>query len=289
MTVPVRPASTVVLLRDGIDGLEVFLVRRHDAVAFMGGAHVFPGGRVEASDRDEHWLAAADWMTGATAALRDVDTADAVGFHVAAVREAFEEAGVLLAREPDGAMVTSASEGLATLMAQREALGAGTVRLLDLIQAQGWRLAADWLVYFAHWVTPPIETRRFDTRFFLAALPIGQVPMHDRREVTDGVWARPADAISRCLDGTIALPPPTWTTLRWLEAFHDVTSALAWARHKRVPRIEPGFIQRGETRIVTLPGDATMPVVEGFEARETRFLLAGGRWTPVSDGTEETR
>ena len=142
-------------------------------------------------------------------------------------------------------MVTSASEGLATLMARREALSAGTVRLLDLIRAQGWRLAADRLVYFAHWVTPPIETRRFDTRFFLAALPIGQVPMHDRREVTDGMWARPADAISRCLDGTLALPPPTWTTLRWLEAFRDVGAALEWARSEPIQRIQPLMVEDG--------------------------------------------
>jgi 8-oxo-dGTP pyrophosphatase MutT (NUDIX family) len=281
MTVPVSPASTVVLLRDGRDGLEVFLVRRHDAIAFMGGAHVFPGGRLEEPDCDDRWLAIADGVDLATGAMSDVGAATAVGFHVAAVRETFEEAGVLLAREPGGHMVTLASTDPAAILAQRRALSAGTIRLIELFQARGWRLPADALAYFAHWVTPAIETRRFDTRFFLARVPTGQEPVHDAGETTDGVWMRPVDAISHCLNGGIALPPPTWTTLRWLEALPDVVAALAWAGRKPVPRIEPGFIQRGETRIVTLPGDVTMPAVEGFEASETRFLLAGGKWTPV--------
>ena len=276
-----KPASTVVLLRDEDHGIEVFLVRRHDAVAFMGGAYVFPGGRVEDADSDERWLAIMDGITLATDAMSDVTSSAALAFHVAAVRETFEEAGVLLARDPDGRMVSLTTREKAELLRERQAVAAGRTRLVDLVASRHWRLAADAIVYFAHWVTPAIEARRFDTRFFLAAVPPDQVPAHDAEETTDGTWLRPSDAIARCRDGTLALPPPTWTTLRWLEPFSDVASALAWGRQKHVPRIEPGFIQHDDTRIVTLPGDVSMPDVEGFEAKETRFLLSGGRWTPI--------
>lgn len=281
MTAAPKPASTVVLLRDGGNGLEVFLVRRHDAIAFMGGAHVFPGGRVDEADSDERWLAIVDGVDGATARITDVSSSAALAFYVAAVRETFEEAGVLMAREADGPMVSLATWDQTGLLGERLAIATRKASLLDLIVSQHWRLAADALVYFAHWVTPAIETRRFDTRFFLAAVPPGQVPAHDAAETTDGVWLRPADAIARCRDGTLALPPPTWTTLRWLEPSADVASALAWGRQQLIPRIEPGFIQQGDTRIVTLPGDVTMPNVDGFETKETRFLLTGGGWKPV--------
>ena len=281
MSEDVRPASTVVLLRQGAGGPEVFLVRRHRAIAFMGGAYVFPGGRVEEADADDAWSTVADGLAAALGRMPAEEPRVALAFHVAAARETFEEAGVLLARGADAALVSPDATDAATLAQQRHAVTAGSLSLLDVLTTHRWRLALDALVYFAHWVTPPIETRRFDTRFFLAAAPSDQVPTHDAGETTDSVWLRPSDALARCLDGGIALPPPTWTTLRWLESFRDVGAALAWAGQKRVPRIEPGFIQDGATRIVTLPGDRTMPRVDGFDAPETRFRLAGGRWTPV--------
>jgi 8-oxo-dGTP pyrophosphatase MutT (NUDIX family) len=283
VTEPVRAAATVVLLRPGLEGPEVFLVRRHQAIAFMGGAYVFPGGRVEESDRDAAWLSVSDGLTGAAARMPDEDVSVALALHVAAARETFEEAGVLLARAADGAFASLMSEDAAEFAKERRAVSTGRRRLIDLLVSHHWRLAVDALAYFAHWVTPPIETRRFDTRFFLAALPAGQEPTHDMGETVDGVWLRPRDAVARCLDRTIALPPPTWTTLRWLEAFSDIEAAVTWARHKLVPRIEPGFIHDNETRIVTLPGDPTLPAVEGFDARETRFLLTEGRWTPIDE------
>ena len=279
MSIAIRPASTVVLLRDGADGLETFLVRRHDAIAFMGGAHVFPGGRVDDSDADAGYLELADAANDALVRLTDQDSRTAVAFHVAAVREVFEEAGILLARDRTGQFVSFASDF--ELHPLRLAVANGDLRLLDILRSHQWRLALDALAYVAHWVTPAIETRRFDTRFFLAAAPIQQVAAHDAGETTDGFWVRPGDAIDLCLHGDIALPPPTWTTLRWLEPWRDVNAALSWARQKIVPRIEPGFVTQGETRIITLPGDPTMPRVAGFEAKETRFLLSAGRWTPV--------
>src|SRR5205085_10824844 len=125
-------------------------------------------------------------------------------------RETFEEAGVLLAREAERGMVTLTPDDSAELVAERRALATGATRLLELFHRRRWRLAADALTYFAHWVTPEVETRRFDTRFFLAVMPPGQVPVFDAGETTDGSWLRPAEAIARCREGALALPPPTW-------------------------------------------------------------------------------
>jgi 8-oxo-dGTP pyrophosphatase MutT (NUDIX family) len=280
VTAVLRPASTVVLLRQEVSGLEVFLVRRHQALAFMGGAHVFPGGSVEESDSDSAWLGIVDGFASAHDRMIG-NTRDTLGFHVAAARETFEEAGVLLARR-DGQWIPFAQSAETQIGAWRQAIGGGTLRLVDLLQSQRWRLAIDALVYFAHWVTPGVEVKRFDTRFFLAALPPGQNSSHDAGETTAGVWLRPAQALASARSGAIALPPPTWTTLRWLEPFQDVDAALEWGRHKAVPRVEPDFIQHQNTRIVLLPGDEAMPALPGFEASETRFLLEDGRWTPIS-------
>jgi 8-oxo-dGTP pyrophosphatase MutT (NUDIX family) len=277
-TIPL-PASTVVLLRQHENLLEVFMVRRHEGIPFMGGAHVFPGGRVEPGDSDRHCLSMVDGIEAITSRITDVDPMLALGFCVAAVRETFEEAGILLARDTSGQYVTSMDfTGVTTDVTARDG---DNQHFIDVLRRHNWRIALDALEYFAHWVTPAIESRRFDTRFFVAAAPREQVAAHDRRETTAGVWIRPADALAQCRRGDIGLPPPTWTTLRWLEEFESVAETLEWARRNPVPRIEPGFIQRGEARLVLLPGDDEMPSVEGFEARETRFLLSEGRWIPV--------
>jgi 8-oxo-dGTP pyrophosphatase MutT (NUDIX family) len=275
-----RPASTVVLLRQ-TPSLEVFLVRRHDNIAFMGGAHVFPGGRVDESDHAGDAERFCDGIDAATARMHDLSPDVAVAHHVAAIRELFEEAGVLLARR-DGAVIAIDADNSARFLMYRQQLAAGGISLNEIVSREGLRLALDELAYFAHWVTPEIETRRFDTRFFAAAAPVNQEAAHDQGETTHGEWLRPADAIARCLRGEIALPPPTWTTLRELERFAGMEEAMAWARTRDVPRVQPGFIQDGTRRMVLLPGDDQCPRVTGFSARETRFILENGRWHPVN-------
>lgn len=258
---PARPAATVVLVRPSARRFEVFLVRRHDNVAFMGGAHVFPGGRVDPADHS---------------------MGEALAYQLAAIRELFEEAGVLLARDVDGGFVRMTGAAADRFAGYRKALAAGQITLPAVLQQERLQPYTDALAMFAHWVTPAVETRRFDTRFFLAVAPPGQEAAHDDGETTDGIWLDPLDAIDRALSGDIALPPPTWTTLRSLSTLADVDAAWTWATSRTVPRIEPGFLVRDDgTRLVLLPGDPLMPAVPGFEPQETRFVLADGRWRPV--------
>jgi 8-oxo-dGTP pyrophosphatase MutT (NUDIX family) len=268
-TPPARLASTVVLIRPSKTRFDVFLVRRHDNVAFMGGAHVFPGGRVDDADRFDHAERLCDGVGEAVARMPDLDPADAIGHHVAAVRELFEEAGVLLARPGDAHRLGS----------HRGELAAGTLTLRELAEREGLRLALDELAVFAHWVTPEVEIKRFDTRFFVARVPEGQEPAHDNAETTHSEWMDPAEAVARCRRDDIALPPPTWTTLRTLEAFSSADEVMQWARQHRVVRIQPGFYKDDTVTMLTLPGDPTFPAIEGFEMpEETRFILTDGRW-----------
>jgi 8-oxo-dGTP pyrophosphatase MutT (NUDIX family) len=277
-----QPASTVVLVRPSPGGFEVFLVRRSDAIAFMGGAHVFPGGRIDPLDR----LAdAGRWCDGVEHALSSMPTAgqrEAVAFHVAAVRELFEEAGVLLARQ-EGASTIVATHGDARSRFDqyRVHLIGGEITLLDVAAREHLRLALDTLTPFANWVTPEIEARRFDTFFFLAVAPPAQDASHHDHEASGGIWITPAAATDRCLSGDLALPPPTWTTLRGLAQFSEVKEAWRWASSRQVPRVEPRVNELPDgTREILLPGDARYPPIPGFSPRETRFLLRDGRWIP---------
>jgi 8-oxo-dGTP pyrophosphatase MutT (NUDIX family) len=249
-------------------------------VAVLAGAHVFPGGQLALADSAGDVAALCDGVGQMRERMDGVLEDDARAFRVAAARELYEEAGILLARNRDGKPVGERKGDIAALDKGRDALAAGRP-FAALLGAERWRLALDWLTLFAHWVTPDIEPRRFDAYFFLAVEPEAQDASHCGRETSLGVWIRPADAVARCLAGEIALAPPTWTTLRQLEPFGSVDEAVTWARSTTVPRIQPAFGFEGTTRIVMLPGDPHVPAVPGFEARETRFALENGRWRPV--------
>jgi 8-oxo-dGTP pyrophosphatase MutT (NUDIX family) len=275
-----RPASTVVLLRPAAP-LEVLLLRRSDSIAFMGGAHVFPGGRVDDAD---HVGPSGDFVDGAKAVIArmgDVAAREVIAHHLAAVRELFEEAGVLLARR-NGVIVTLDDDTSGRFVMHRRNLLAGKTSLPEIVRTEGLRVALDDLTYFAHWVTPDIEIKRFDTRFFIARAPEGQTPVHDEGETTHSEWVDPREAIERSRREEIALPPPTWTTLSTLARFTTIDEVVRWAEQKPIPRVQPGFLKRGDETLLLYPGDPLYPAIDGFETPgETRFALKNRRWQPV--------
>ena len=216
---PTRPAATVVLLREEDAGLEALLLRRHRRSGFAADAWVFPGGVVDKADRDPE---VADRLDGPTVAewaarLGCEDPAEAQGYVVAAIREAFEETGILLAH-PDPTGPTQLHDGESLAVARRALLN-DVVSLRDVAVGNGLRLAGGALVYVAHWITPEPEPRRYDTRFFAALAPEGALcEVHDE-EMTDYAWLRPADAVERFRTGQMKLLPPTVRTLEQLAPF----------------------------------------------------------------------
>src|SRR5262245_33707162 len=262
------------------------MVRRHGGTGCMGGAHVFPGGRVEPADRDaavvdETWC---DGIAHATAQLPAMPEVEAVAYHVAAARELFEEAGVLLARHAGGAFVSLAGPvDRARFRQYRIDVHKGAVTLRDVVVREQLRLALDTLIHFAHWVTPPSDTRRFDTRFFATRVPPHQTPAHDETETTHSTWVTAAAAIAKATANEIVLPPPTWTTLREIEARTSVDDALEWARRRQVVRREPVLIEEEARRLLVMPGDPQHPDRPAEPpVSETRFVWTDGRWRPTN-------
>ena len=144
-------------------------------------------------------------------------------------------------------------------------------------------ITIDDLHPYAHWVTPEIETRRFDTRFFLARMPAGQTAKHDEGETTALEWLSPREAIARFEQRQLLLPPPTWTTIRQLAPRSSIADVFAWAATRTIVRVMPGFLKNGDEVMLTLPGDPLFPTIPGWEVpEETRFVLeAGARWQPL--------
>ncbi len=232
------------------------MLRRNVRTESAGGAHVFPGGAVDPQDAD-----AVAWCDG----LDDVRASAALGlesgglaYWVAAVRECFEEAGLLFARSrPAGPLLGHDDAELsARLAAHRQALNAHQRALCDVCAAEGIVLALDRVHYFAHWITPKEAPRRYDTRFFVAAAPEGQTPAHDAGEMVADDWMRPADALEAHRAGKIVLILPTIRNLQALERFATVAEALdAAARLEDVPTIEPRVAMGEEGMTLLLPGD----------------------------------
>ncbi len=252
--VPLRPAATVMLVRDGDGGgVEVFMVRRAAASAFAGGLYVFPGGRVDEADGASE---VANFVGGLDDSAASATLGIATGglaYWVAAIRECFEEAGLLLARvNGDGAVP-------ATSAAERSAVHDGELSMLELCRRHDVLLDAGALRYISHWVTPVGETsRRFDTRFFLAAAPDGQDGRHDDAELDDSRWVVPVEALAAADRGELVLMHPTAANLRFIAGCATVAEALALADAAGAPpRIEPRIRRGPDGRIVgiALPDD----------------------------------
>jgi 8-oxo-dGTP pyrophosphatase MutT (NUDIX family) len=221
------------LLRDGADGLEVYLARRSRESRFMPGAYVFPGGAVDRSDAEPEVLSH-------TLGLETL-TSVAPAFAVAALRETFEEAGVLLAAGTDGSVRRFESSVLADL---RAGLSKGA-RLADLVHAHDAVLDARGLAHYSNWVTPEGEPLRFDTHFFAARAPEEQTASHDAFELYDGRWMTARSALDAAARGELAIMFPTLRHLERIAAYSDVDAFLAHARSRSVVPVAPALLGSG--------------------------------------------
>ena len=269
---PAAPSATVVMLRDGAAGLEVFLLRRHGLSDVLGGAYVFPGGKVDREDAE--WL---DRLDEPAESLHrrlgeaELTVDDAAALYVAAVREAFEETGALFA---------DASPEAAAESWQRLREGP---RFGELFEGLGLTLGASRLVPWSRWITPivgGVVRKRFDTRFFVAATPPGQQPGHDDHEATASLWLRPRDALQQYWDGGIELAPPQIMSLAHLARHADVHSVLASAAAIPPPCVRPEAVDAGPGRVLCYPGDPAHSVAARALPGPTRLHWRNDRFEP---------
>jgi 8-oxo-dGTP pyrophosphatase MutT (NUDIX family) len=252
--VPIRPAATVMLVRDAVDeasGVEVFMLRRTTNAVFGGGMYVFPGGRVDGIDGADEIAPLCHGLDDAKASAKLGLEHGGLAYWVAAVRECFEEAGVLLADPRAGGTLTLRNE-------DRHEVHDGTLSLVDLCRRDDLILDLSTTHYVDHWVTPMGEQRRFDTRFFLTEMPADQDPLHDDHETVASLWVHPTDALARHAAGELTMMPPTVANLRFLEPFESASAALAaGATIEHPPCVEPRLRLDADGKIVgvALPGD----------------------------------
>ncbi|MEQ1881294.1 MAG: MBL fold metallo-hydrolase [Burkholderiales bacterium] len=251
-----RPAATLILVRDASHGLEVLLAKRTHLADFAGGAYVFPGGAVDNADAAPELATLASGLDDAEASRRLGIERGGIGYWIAAIRECFEEAGLLFAHAHDNELIDIDGHAAPSFASARKALVGGEASLLQLLQSHNLRLATDRLHYFSHWITQAGRPRRYDTRFFLAEAPARQTPSHDGEELVNHLWIRPAEALERGHEGELNLMFPTMKTLESIATMRDVAAAIAFARLPRpMPPMAPrvGIGQGGKKFLV--PGD----------------------------------
>jgi 8-oxo-dGTP pyrophosphatase MutT (NUDIX family) len=281
---PIRTAATLVVLRDGSEGLEALMLRRAEKANDQNsGASVFPGGVLDAHDRHLHPLCAG--LDDAAASARLAVPEGGLDFYAAAIRECFEEAGLLFANDGAGLPVRLIDLAPGELAAMRDAAEEGTGALLALCGQRGWRLAGDRVVYFGHWLTPPGMPRRFDTRFFVALMPAGQEVHPDGRETVEHMWLRPADALDPARG--LKLMNVTRRVLQQLDAFNRADEFMAHARQLReiplnMPRLADGPEGRRAVNIEE-PAYDEVGHLDPEGRGDARYALEAGLVTRLSD------
>jgi len=266
-TVPVKPAATVLLVRDAdAGGVEVFMLRRTFNAAFASGMFVFPGGKVDDVDGVDEIAELCDGLTDSHASALLGIASGGLAYWVACIRECFEEAGVLLARhESTGDVVRFDDDATAKRFEEeRENIHDGSVALLDLCKREGLRLTTDDIHYVSHWITPMGEKRRFDTRFFIARAPQAQEPLHDDGETIESFWISPQEAIERAHEKDLMLMPPTKANIEFLLPYKTADEVLDAAAQVGMPQtILPKLKIDSDGRVVgiAMPGDPEYAVL----------------------------
>jgi 8-oxo-dGTP pyrophosphatase MutT (NUDIX family) len=272
-TAPPRNASTVVLLRDSPAGLEVFLVKRHGLSDVLGGAYVFPGGKLDAADCELDPVVHLDQQPAHLhAALGEpqTDVSTATGLYVAALREAFEESRVLFSHDmasAQAALLHDKAKPFNQLLAELKV-----------------RLQTRNVVPWSRWITPrmpSVTNKRFDTRFFVAAVPHDQEATHDNHEATESVWLTPRTALQQYWDRRIELAPPQIMSLAHLSRHASVDSVMQAARAQLPPVVLPEAFDEDGTRVLCYPGDPAHSVQQQALPGRTRLMYRNKRFEPV--------
>lgn len=250
------PAATILMLRDGQQGLEVFMVVRHHQIDFASGALVFPGGKVDQEDTEVR-----EYCSG-------VDELDDVSLslQVAAIREAFEECGILLARQVDNDRLIS-GEKLQTLNHYREKLNKGEVSIREFLSSENLLLACDLLHHFAHWITPTMMPKRFDTHFYLAIAPADHLAIHDGYESVDSVWITPEQAILDAEEGNKTIIFPTRLNVEMLGLSNSVNEAIIAAEQRQIISVLPWTEKRDDGTYLCIPAEAGYSTAEELMQR----------------------
>ncbi|MGB1656178.1 MAG: NUDIX hydrolase [Longimicrobiales bacterium] len=243
--VPVEPraAATIVLLRDGAEDMEILLMRRSRKAGFAPGAYVFPGGRVDTSDALPSVVSLLDDLDPDTARQRLEHNGEppAIAYYLAALREAFEETGIMVGLREDGSAPPTAAED-PDVDEIRDALMGDRIGFHEAIERLGCRIAGDAIEYIAHWITPEPEPRRYDTRFFAAKVRAGATAIIDPREMTDALWLSPGDALARLDRGELPMVFPTIKTIEALSRYDSADEALEGYGAEPVRTILPTLV-----------------------------------------------
>jgi 8-oxo-dGTP pyrophosphatase MutT (NUDIX family) len=286
-SVPVDSA-TVILVRQTPGKLpEVFLARRHDNQSFMAGAFVFPGGQMEATDADcavTNLISVTDDFHPQSLLQDGYLTRElALGFYICAIRETFEETGVLFAQNSSGQSIDFGNAIIASrFAAHRQSLNLGKITLAEIVQREELILLPESLIPYSHWITPEILPTRFSTRFFLAELPHVQHATTDQAELTSSLWSTPQDALQMYKTGKVAMMPPTLKTLEEMAKFVSLDELFAVARKRKIYPIMPQPMKDG----LKLPHDPEYSIERYKQpprpGETSRFLMNGGIWQPTA-------
>ena len=296
-TPPATPvdAATVILLREtpAANPFELLLMRRHARQRFMGKAFVYPGGQLDDADCNPALAAFADGITAEVAKQRlnepDLPDEKALGLLFAAVRETFEESGVLLAGSTSGKELDFTDQNVRSRFAEyRTMIHQQEMTLEDLAKKEGLFFKLNELRPYAHWVTPEAERKRFDTRFFLASMPTGQKPAHDSMEMTETLWTTPRKAFSKHNAGEILLMPPTLKTLEEMACRSSVAELLSCASSATIRTIMPQISSDGDSIIIKFPHDPEYTIAELKQPHRpeeiSRIVFRDGRLEAIKFG-----
>jgi 8-oxo-dGTP pyrophosphatase MutT (NUDIX family) len=298
MALTPTPAATVILMREtSADSVQAFLLKRHEASAFMGGNFVYPGGRMEPEDEDEAVLPHCRGLDpGAATAARegDTDRRGLLGYPICALRELFEEAGILLAYSAPGELcATDSPPDKDRFGAYRRLIEAREMSMIELARRENLFYAFDQLFYVDRWITPEARNIRFDTRFYLAFCPEGQQASSDQTETVQGLWMSPPEALEANLKGSIALSPPTLETLEALAPFDNRESILRFLKDRKPRTVLPILTKAVDGPVILFPwdeeyeslhrGETTRPRpsrLRNPDEKTSRVLLKDGHWLP---------